>query len=67
MTAIPVGFRHKLIPWHLLEATHVNFFTQKSLGSLLRRYFRRVEFGRISLTAVNDSPYYVSLVAFCEI
>ena len=27
-SAIPTGFRHALVPWHLLEGTHVNFFTQ---------------------------------------
>jgi hypothetical protein len=64
-SAIPVGFRHRLVPWHLLELTHVNFFTQASLGKLLRRYFTNIEFGRISATHVNESPYFVSLVAHC--
>ncbi|MEY2540843.1 MAG: hypothetical protein QOI22_445 [Verrucomicrobiota bacterium] len=31
------------VPWHLLEGTHVNFFTRTSLRTLLEQYFRRVE------------------------
>ena len=67
ISAIPVGFRASLIPWHLLEGTHVNFFTQTSLRKLLEPYFSQIEFGRISPGRINDSPYYVSLVAFCSI
>ena len=67
MSAIPIGFLPKLIPWHLLEATHVNFFTQTSLHRLLRRHFRHIEFGRISRGQINGSTYYVSLVAVCSI
>ena len=67
MSAIPIGFRASLIPWHLLEGTHVNFFTQTSLKQLLAPYFSRIEFGRISPGKINDSTYYVSLVAFCSI
>src|SRR5437763_15527996 len=32
-SAIPNGFRHRVVPCHLLEGTHVNFFTQTSLVS----------------------------------
>lgn len=67
ISAIPVGFRAGLIPWHLLESTHVNFFTQTSLRRLLEPFFSRIEFGRISPGRINDSTYYVSLVAFCSI
>jgi SAM-dependent methyltransferase len=67
MSAIPWGFRHALIPWHLLEGTHVNFFTQASLGRLLSRCFSSVEFGRISLCKINESAFHVSLVADCKL
>lgn len=30
-------------PWHMLEASHVNFFTRWSLGALLREFYPRVE------------------------
>jgi ubiquinone/menaquinone biosynthesis C-methylase UbiE len=66
IAAIPLCFRHTLVPWHLLESTHVNFFCQTSLHNLLKKYFSRVEFGRMSPCQVNDAVFYVSLVAFCE-
>jgi SAM-dependent methyltransferase len=67
MSGIPLGFRHHMIPWHLLEGTHVNFFTQISLERLLRRYFSSVEFGRISPCVINDARFYVNLAAFCTV
>jgi SAM-dependent methyltransferase len=66
MSAIPVGFRHGIIPWHLLERTHVNFFTQTSLEHLLRRHFSQIEFGRVSLCKVNESHFFTSLVALAR-
>ena len=65
-SAIPIGFRHGSVPWHLMESTHVNFFTQESLEHALRPYFSQIEFGRIGLARFNDSEYYVSLVAVCR-
>ncbi len=64
-SAIPLGFRHGSVPWHLMEATHVNFFNQESLEYLLKPYFSKIEFGRIGLARLNDSSYYVSLAAVC--
>lgn len=64
-SAIPTGFRHRVVPWHLLEGTHVNFFTQTSLARALQPHFSRVEFGRLGVSKVNDSFFHVSLVAAC--
>ena len=33
----------RVVPWHLLEGDHKNFFTRASLHALLSRSFRRVE------------------------
>ncbi len=66
ISAIPLGFRYSMVPWHLLEGTHVNFFNQRSLGRTLEAYFSKIEFGRICPSAFNDSPYYTSLVAVCS-
>jgi hypothetical protein len=66
ISAIPVGFRHSVVPWHLLEGTHVNFFNQTSLHQLLKPFFAEVEFGRIGACAINDSRFFTSLVAFCK-
>ncbi len=65
-SAIPLGFRHGLTPWHLLEATHVNFFNQNSLRAALEPCFRQITFGRVCQCTFNDSPFYVSLVADCS-
>lgn len=34
---------YRATPWHMLEATHVNFFTRWSLGALLREFYPHVE------------------------
>jgi SAM-dependent methyltransferase len=36
---------HRVVPWHMLEADHCNFFTRASLGALLRDHYRDVEVG----------------------
>jgi SAM-dependent methyltransferase len=64
-SAIPTGFRQGVVPWHLLEGTHVNFFTQTSFARALQPYFSRVEFGRLGPSKVNDTFFHVSLVAAC--
>jgi ubiquinone/menaquinone biosynthesis C-methylase UbiE len=65
-SAIPAGFRHGVVPWHLLEATHVNFFNQTSLTKELRRHFSKVQIGRIGPASVNDTRTFVSLTALCS-
>ena len=40
---IPYFASLQVVPWHLLEADHKNFFTRTSLHALLSQYFRRVE------------------------
>ncbi len=65
-SAIPAGFRHGVVPWHLLEATHVNFFNQTSLTRELRRHFSKVQIGRIGSAYLNDTKTFVSLTAICS-
>ncbi len=65
-SAIPLGSRHQLVPWHLLESTHVNFFTQPSLERALRPYFRTISFGRVCPCLLNDTDFHVSIVAYCR-
>ncbi len=64
-SAIPLGFRHQVVPWHLMEGTHVNFFNQTSLESELKPHFRRIEFGRVGAFWVNDSLLSMSISATC--
>jgi hypothetical protein len=66
VSAIALGARHQLVPWHLLESTHVNFFNQTSLEASLRPHFREVTFGRVCPCLLNDTDFYVSIVAYCR-
>lgn len=34
---LPIMSKYKVVPWHLLEATHVNFFTPVILDNLLKK------------------------------
>ncbi len=65
-SAIPLGSRHQLVPWHLLESTHVNFFNQSSLERALRPYFKEISFGRVCRCHLNDTEFGVSIVAYCK-
>jgi hypothetical protein len=65
-SAIVLGSRHRLVPWHLLEGTHVNFFNQSSLERALRPYFRDVSFGRVCPCLLNETDFQVSIVAYCK-
>jgi hypothetical protein len=64
-SAIPLGYQYGAVPWHLLESTHVNFFTQQSLQQILKPYFPEIEFGRVGSAYFGETPYYVSLTALC--
>jgi 2-polyprenyl-3-methyl-5-hydroxy-6-metoxy-1,4-benzoquinol methylase len=66
ISVIPVCHRYNIVPWHLLEETHVNFFTQRSLLALLEKYFSNVKFARICLTDVNGTLFFSNLVALCH-
>jgi SAM-dependent methyltransferase len=43
MEVLPYMHGWGVVPWHLLEADHKNFFTRASLRALLRSSFRQVE------------------------
>jgi ubiquinone/menaquinone biosynthesis C-methylase UbiE len=66
ISAIPMGFNQRVVPWHLLEATHINFFTQPALEALLHRHFPHVDMYRIGPTVVNGAKWFCSLIAVCR-
>lgn len=43
ISVIPKMSRRQVVPWHLLEATHVNFFTPEILKQTLLRFARRCQ------------------------
>lgn len=65
-SAIPTLFPHHVVPWHLLESTHLNFFTQASLSAALAPHFRKVALLRINAFEINGTVAYNNLVACCE-
>jgi SAM-dependent methyltransferase len=57
---------HLAIPWHMLESTHVNYFTRWSLAALLREYYPEVEvryFAPHPLRTVEGTPLFYNLFA----
>lgn len=67
MSCIPRGYPHGVVPWHLLESTHVNFFTQHSLLQALRHFAADVEVSRIGLREAGQLRFYTSLVAVARL
>ena len=58
-----------VVPWHLLESEHRNFFTRGSLAKLLQKYFSRVEVfscGEHPLPTREGIPVHVHLFAVAE-
>lgn len=39
ITSIPCSFPANCVPWHILEATHINFFTPQSVKTLFFSHF----------------------------
>ena len=59
----------EVVPWHLLESEHRNFFTRASLAKLLQKYFSRVEVfscGEHPLPTREGIPVHVHLFAVAE-
>ena len=40
---LPIMSKYQIVPWHILEATHVNFFTPKILESVLKTFTAKIE------------------------
>jgi SAM-dependent methyltransferase len=54
---LPVTGAFYALPWHMLESTHVNFFTHASLAAALRPYYSEVEvyeYGQLVLLKSED-------------
>ncbi len=57
---------HLATPWHMLEATHTNFFTRWSLGALLREFYPNVELRfhtPYPLRTIEGTPLHYNLLA----
>lgn len=65
-SAIPQLFHSNVVPWHMLESTHINFFTQQSLQTVLARHFPKIRMARLGPATTNGTVWYTSLAAICE-
>ena len=66
MEVIPYFAPLGIVPWHLLESTHVNFFTRASLHALLAQHFARVEvfsYGEHPVRTAEGIPLHLHLFA----
>lgn len=66
ISSIPMCFHAGVVPWHMLESTHVNFFTQRSLEKCLSSRFNVLSISKIGPTVTNDIKWFGNLVAVCE-
>jgi SAM-dependent methyltransferase len=65
--AIPQLAPLHCVPWHLLEATHLHFFTLESLRAALASYFSRIEFYKLGRIETNGVTWYTSVGAVCDV
>lgn len=69
MELLPYLHDWRVVPWHLLEGDHKNFFTRASLHALLSRHFSRVEifpYGEHPLRTRDDVSLFVHLFAVAD-
>jgi 2-polyprenyl-3-methyl-5-hydroxy-6-metoxy-1,4-benzoquinol methylase len=69
MELLPYLHDWRVVPWHLLEGDHKNFFTRASLRALLSRFFPRVEifpYGEHPLRTRDGVPLFVHLFAVAD-
>jgi 2-polyprenyl-3-methyl-5-hydroxy-6-metoxy-1,4-benzoquinol methylase len=66
MSGIPLCFPKNVVPWHLLEATHVNFFTQQSFENTLKKHFSSVLIGKVGFNHLARTDFFTSLLAICR-
>jgi len=66
ITGIPRSCFEHVVPWHLLESTHLNFFNARSLHNVLSRFWSDIEFIKTGFTHINTSRYATNIVAVCN-
>ena len=69
MELLPYLYDWRVVPWHLLEGDHKNFFTRASLRRLLSGFFSRIEvssYGEHPLKTRDGVPVHVHLFAVAD-
>ncbi|MFC1856268.1 class I SAM-dependent methyltransferase [Thermodesulfobacteriota bacterium] len=67
IASVPICCHSGVVPWHLLESTHVNFFTQRSLRNALSSRFNVLSISKINPAITNSTKWYGNLVAICKL
>ena len=67
MEAIPILAPLYIVPWHMLEATHVNFFTKQSLERCLVPHASKIDFVAISQGMIESNWVPGCLGALCDV
>jgi SAM-dependent methyltransferase len=66
-TAIPQLAPAHVVPWHLLEASHVNFFSAASLAAALSERFSQVEILKLGRNEACGIPWFTSVAAIADV
>ena len=69
LEVLPYLHEWGVVPWHMLEADHKNFFTRASLRELLKKFFREVEvfsYGEHPLRTREGAALHVHLFAVAD-
>jgi SAM-dependent methyltransferase len=66
MSGIPLCHTKNVVPWHLLEGTHVNFFTQQSFEKTLKRHFSSILMAKVGFSHLPGAGFFTSLLAICR-
>jgi SAM-dependent methyltransferase len=70
LEVLPLFKDWDVVPWHLLEASHRNFFTRASLHDLLKKYFSQVEvfsYGEHPLRTRDEIALHLHLFAIADL
>lgn len=66
-SGVPRCHSDNVIPWHFLEETHVNFFTQKALAVLLDPHWETIKMYKFGFKQLPNSFFANNLACVCEI
>lgn len=65
-SGVPRCHSDNVIPWHFLEETHVNFFTQKALTVMLEPHWETVQMYKFGFKQLPNSFFANNLACICR-
>jgi SAM-dependent methyltransferase len=65
---LPPMSKRAVVPWHILEATHINFFTPRIMEKTLLRFASRCETGTLGMFyEVDGEPMHMHVTAVAHL